>query len=80
MLQNRPLYDAEVDAEVAKEYELLQEEKHKVRTDHGREIVAVRTRVMDLEGTVTCLGEDVAPSHKRMEEMMQKILQNQSHK
>lgn len=80
MLKNRPPYDAEVDAEVAKEYERLQEQKRKVRTDHGREIEAVRTRVMDLEGTVSRLGEDVAASHKRMEEMMQKILLNQSHK
>lgn len=80
MLKNRPPYDAEVDAEVAKEYERLQEEKRKVRTDHGTEIEAVRTRVMDLEGTVTRLGEDMAASHKRMEEMMQKILLNQSHK
>ena len=34
----------------------------------------------DLEGTVTHLGEDVAASHKRIEDMMQKILQNQGQK
>lgn len=53
MMKNRPPYDAEVDAEVAKEYERLQEEKRRARPDHGREIEAVRTRVSDLEGTVT---------------------------
>jgi hypothetical protein len=80
MLKNRLPYDAEVDAEVAKEYERLQEEKRRVRPDHGREIEAVRTRVSDLEGTVTRLGENLAASHKRMEDMMQKILQNQGKK
>lgn len=80
MMKNRPPYDAEVDAEVAKEYERLQEEKRRARPDHGREIEAVRTRVSDLEGTVTRLGENVAASHKRMEDMMRKILQNQGQK
>ena len=51
-----------------------------VRPDHGREIEAVRTRVSDLEGSVTRLGENVAASHKRLEDMMQLILQNQGKK
>jgi hypothetical protein len=51
-----------------------------VRPDHGSEIKAMRTRVTDLEGNVTRLGENVAASHKRMEDMMWMILQNQSHK
>jgi hypothetical protein len=80
MMKNRPPYDAEVDAEVAKEYERLQAEKRRSRPDHGREIEAVRTRVLDLEGTVTRLGEKVDALHKRMEDMMQKILQNQGQK
>ena len=80
MMKNRAPYDAEVDAEVAKEFERLQEEKRRGRPDHGREIEAVRTRVSDLEGTVTRLGENVAASHKRMEDMLQKILQHQGAK
>ena len=80
MMKNRAPYDAEVDAEVANEYERLQEEKRRGRPDHGREIEAVRTRVSDLEGTVTRLGENVAASHKRMEDMLQKILQHQGAK
>jgi hypothetical protein len=76
-MKNRPPYDAEVDAEVAKEYERLQAEKRRARPNHGREIEAVRTRVSDLEGTVTRLGENVAASHKRMEDMMRTIMQNQ---
>ena len=79
-MKNRPPYDAEVDVEVAKEYERLQEEKRRARPDQVREIEAVRTRVSDLEGTVTRLGENVAASNKRMEEMMRKILQNQGRK
>ena len=43
MLKNRAPYDAEVDAEVAKEYQRIQDEKRKVRPDHGREIEAMRT-------------------------------------
>lgn len=80
MLRNCPPYDAEVDAEVAKEYQRLQEEKRRVRPDPFKEIEAVRTRVSDLEGSVQRLGENVAASHKRMEEMMRMILQNQSQK
>jgi hypothetical protein len=75
MLKNRPPYDAKVDAEVAKEYQCLQDEKRRVRPDHDREIEAVRTRVSDLEGSVQHLGENVAASHKRLEDMMRKILQ-----
>ena len=41
--ENRPPYDAEVDAEVTKEYQRLQDEKRKVRPDHGRDIDCVRT-------------------------------------
>ena len=40
----------------------------------------MRTRVTDLEGIVTRLGEDVASSHKRMEDMMWMILYNQGQK
>ena len=80
MLKNRAPYDAEVDAEVAKEYQRIQDEKRRVRPDHGSEIEAIRTRVTDLEGSVTRLGDNVAASHKRMEEMMRLILQNQGHK
>jgi hypothetical protein len=78
MLKNRAPYDAEVDAEVAKEYQRIQDEKRRVRPDHGSEIEAIHTRVTDLEGSVTRLGENVAASHKRMEDMMRMILQNQS--
>ena len=74
MLKNRPPYDAEVDAEVAKEYQRLQDEKRKVRPDHEREIESIRTRVSDLECSVNRLGDDMAASHKRMEEMMQSLL------
>jgi hypothetical protein len=45
MLKNRAPYDAEVDAEVAKEYQRIQDEKRKVRPDHGAEIEAIRTRM-----------------------------------
>ena len=71
MLKNRPPYDAKVDAEVTKEYQCLQEEKRKVRPDHGREIEAVHTRVSDLEGNGECGsvpqalgGHDVEDSSK----------------
>ena len=80
MLKNRPPYDAEVDAEVAKEYQRLQEEKRRVRPDPSKEIEAVRTRVSDLEGSVQRLGENVEASHKRLEDMMRTILQNQGQK
>ena len=74
MLKNRLSYDAEVDAEVAKEYQRLQDEKSKVRPDHGRKIESIRTRVSDLEYTVNRLGDDMATSHKWLEEMMQILL------
>jgi hypothetical protein len=77
MLKNRPPYNAEVDAEVAKEYQCQQEEKRRARPDHGREIKAVRTRVSDLEGSITRFGENVSASHKRLEDMMRMILRNQ---
>jgi hypothetical protein len=80
MLKNKAPYDAEVDAEVAKEYQRIQDEKRRVRPNHGSEIEAMRTRVMELEGSVTRLGENVAASHKRTEDMMRMILQNQSQK
>ena len=73
-------YDAEVDAEVAKEYQLIQEEKRKAQPDHGLELESVRTRVSDLEGSVTRLGVSVEASHKRLEDMMRIILQNQGQK
>ena len=76
MLKNKAPYDAEVDAEVAKEYQRIQDEKRRVRPDPGIEIEAMRTRVTDLEGSVTSLRENVAASHKRMEDMMRLILQN----
>ena len=74
MLKNRPSYDAEVDAEVAKEYQRLQDEKPKVRSDHERELEFVRTRVLDLECSLTRLEEDMTTSYKRMEKMMQCLL------
>jgi hypothetical protein len=80
MLKGRPPYDAEVDAEVAKEYQRVQDEKRRVKPDHGREIDAVRTRVSELEGGLTRLGETMTASHKRLEDMMQLILQNQGKK
>ena len=80
MLKNWPPYDVEVDAEVAKEYQRQQEEKRKARPDHGREIKAVRTRVSDLEASVTRLGENVVASHKCLEDMMRMIFQNQGQK
>ena len=76
MLKNRAPYDAEVDAEVAKEYQRIQDEKRRVRPNHGSEIEAMRTRVTDLEGSVTRLGADLAASHKRMEDMMRTFFQN----
>jgi hypothetical protein len=69
MLKNRAPYDAEVDAEVAKEYQRIQDAKRKVRPDPSSEIEAIRTRVTDLEA-----------SQKRMEDMMRLFLQNQSQK
>ena len=80
MLKNRAPYDVEVNAEVAKEYQRLQEEKRRVRPDPIKEIEAVRTRVSDLEGSLHSLGENVAASHKRLEDMMRTILQNQGQK
>lgn len=80
MLKNRAPYDVEVDAEVAREYQRLQEEKRRVRPDPIKEIEAVRTRVSDLEGSVQRLGENVAASHKRLEDMMRTIMQNQGQK
>ena len=80
MLKNRPPYDAEVDAEVAKEYQRQHEEKRKACPDHGREIEAVRTRMADLEGSITRLGENVVASQQRREEMMRMILRNQGQK
>ncbi len=80
MLKNRAPYDAEVDAEVAKEYQRIQDEKRRSRPDPAIAMEAMRTRVTDLEGSVKSLGEDVAASHKRMEDMMRLILQNQSQK
>ena len=80
MLKWRPPYDAEVDAKVAKEYQRVQDEKRRAKPDHGREIDVVRTCVSELEGSVTHLGESMSASHKRLEEMMQLILQNQGKK
>lgn len=74
MLKNRPPYDAEVDAEVVKEYQRLQVEKYKVRPDHGREIDNICTRISDLECSINRLGDDIAASHKRLEQMMQSLL------
>ena len=78
MLKNRPPYDVEVDAEVAKEFQRLREEKRKVCPDPTREIEAVRTRVSDLEGSVQHLGENVVASHKRLEDMMRTIIQDKA--
>ena len=80
MLKNRASYDAEVDAEVAKDYQRIQDEKRRVRPNHGSEIEAMRTRVTDLEGSVTRLGADLTASHKRMEDMMRTFFQNQGQK
>ena len=74
MLKNRPPYDAEVDAEVATEYQRLQNEERKVRPDHEQEIECIRTWVSDLECTVNRLGDDMVASYKRLEEMMQSLL------
>jgi hypothetical protein len=63
-----------VDAEVAKEYQRLQDEKRNVRPDHERDIEYVRTRVSDLECSVNRLGDDMGTSHKWLEEMMRSLL------
>ena len=70
MLKNRLPYDAEV----AKKYQRLHDEKRKVRPDHGREIESIRTRVSDLECIVNRLGDDMAASHKRLEKLMHSLL------
>ena len=70
MLKNRLPYDAEV----AKKYQRLHDEKRKVRPDHGREIEFIRTRVSDLECSVHRLGDDMEATHKRLKEMMQSLL------
>ena len=80
MLKNRAPYDAEVDSEVAKEYQRIQDEKRRARPDPHKELDSMRTRVSDLEGSVTRLDENMAASHKRMEDMMRMILQNQGQK
>lgn len=80
MLKNRPPYDTEVDVEVAKEFQRIQEEKRTSRPDHGRDIEEVRTRITDLEGNVARLGENVSASHKRLEEMLRQLLQNRGTK
>ena len=69
MLKNRPPYDAEVDVDVAEEYQCLQDEKRKVRPNHGRKIQSIGTRVLDLEGSVDQLEDNMATSYKRLEEM-----------
>ena len=74
MLKGRAPYDAEVDIEVAKEYQRIQDEKRRARPDPHKEIDAMRNRVSDLEGSVTRLDENMAASHKRMEDMMRMIL------
>lgn len=48
MLNNHLPYNAEVDAEVVKEYQSLHEEKHKVRLNYDRKIEAVYSRMSDL--------------------------------
>ena len=80
MLKNRAPYDAEVDSEVAKEYQRIQDEKRRARPDPHKELDSMRTRVSDLEGSVTRLDKNMAASHKRMEDMMRMILQNQGQK
>ena len=67
MMENHPPYDAEVDAEIAKEYQRLHDKKFKVQPDHEREIESIRTRISDLECIVNRLGDDMAASHKRLE-------------
>jgi transcription termination factor NusB len=77
MLLGRAPFDPEVDAEVAREYQRQQEEKRKVRPDHAREIEDVRTRVADLESSLTRIEENATASNKRMEDMMRQILRGQ---
>lgn len=77
MVLGRAPFDAEIDAEVAKEYQRQQEDKRKVRPDYAREIEEVRSRITELESSLTCLGENVNASNKRMEDMMRQVLHNQ---
>lgn len=77
MVLGRAPFDPEIDAEVAKEYQRQQEDKRKVRPDYAREIEEVRSRITELESSLTCLGENVNASNKRMEDMMHQVLHNQ---
>lgn len=74
ILKNRPPYDAEMNAEVAKEYQHLQNEKCKVRSDHGIELKSICIRVSELKYSVNRLEVDMVASHERLEKMMQKIM------
>ena len=75
MLLNRPLFDAEVDKEVALEYARLQEDMRRGRLPQSREVEEMRTRVTNLENTMRGLGEKLTTSHKGLEAMLLKVLE-----
>jgi len=80
MLKNCPLKDDKGDAEVAKEYDRLQEEKCRTRPNHAKDMEAMRSHMTDLEGNVIRLGETMAASQKQMEELLNEFTQSQEPK
>ena len=75
MLLNRPLFDLEVDKEVALDYARLQEDKRRGRLPQSREVEEMRTRVTDLENSVWGLGDKLTTSHKGLEAILNKVLE-----
>lgn len=75
MVLNRSPTDEEVDAEVEKEQARVASEKRKGHVDFGREIEEIRSRVGDIESSLSSLQETVTASTKRVEDMLKQALQ-----
>lgn len=73
MLGREPL-DDEIDAEVAKELKRISEQKNKGRYDASKELEEVRTRMLEMEGSVMRLEEKVTSSQQRIEDMLKDFL------
>lgn len=74
MQHNRKPFQTEITDEVAKEYTRQQTEKRKAALQKGSDIDDMRTRVVDMEGSVTRLEEKVGESHMRLEDMFKAIM------
>lgn len=62
---------------MAREYTRQQTEKRKAALQKGSEFDDVRTRVVDMEGSVTRLEEKLGESHSRLEDMFKVIMTSQ---